>query len=114
EAAVPVRVHPRRAPVSERAETSPPRWLLVSVLSGIVVLVAVVIRYGDVLIPLFGEPERLRAWVDSFGAVGPVVLVVVCAAQVIIAPIPGQVAGFVAGYLYGVILGTAYSMAGLI
>ncbi|MFB6153727.1 MAG: TVP38/TMEM64 family protein [Halodesulfurarchaeum sp.] len=58
------------------------------------------------------DPVALRAWLLEFGLLAPVVFVLLQAAQIIIAPIPGQFLGLVSGYLFGTLLGTAYSLLG--
>jgi uncharacterized membrane protein YdjX (TVP38/TMEM64 family) len=60
----------------------------------------------------FSDPARLRATIGDWGPWGAVALIVLQIAQVLLAPIPGQVLGFVAGYLYGPWLGTLLNMTG--
>lgn len=62
---------------------------------------------------LLSNAETLRRYVAGFGAWAPLVFVVLQAAQVLVAPIPGQVLAVVAGYLFGPWLGTLYNMAGI-
>jgi uncharacterized membrane protein YdjX (TVP38/TMEM64 family) len=62
----------------------------------------------------FSSPERVREWVASFGPWGPLVSIGINAAQVLLAPIPGQFVGLANGYLYGVWPGTLYSCIGLL
>jgi uncharacterized membrane protein YdjX (TVP38/TMEM64 family) len=57
--------------------------------------------------------ERLEAWLAALGAWGPAGIVVAEVAQVLLAPVPGQVVGLAAGYLYGAWAGAALCMAGL-
>ncbi len=57
--------------------------------------------------------KRLRDFILSFGAYSAIVFVVLQAAQVVFAPIPGEVTGFVGGYLYGKVIGVLLSTAGL-
>lgn len=59
------------------------------------------------------DPAELRALVRGFGLLGPVVLVVLQAAQVVVAPVPGQVLAVVSGYLYGPWFGTLYNVIGI-
>ena len=63
---------------------------------------------------LFGNQAAVQEWVASFGPWGPLVSVGLNAAQVLLAPVPGQIIGLINGYLYGVGLGTLYSMLGLL
>lgn len=62
---------------------------------------------------LLADPRELRAFVRGFGAWGPLVLVALQAAQVVIAPVPGQVLAVAAGYLYGAWWGTLYNVVGV-
>lgn len=59
------------------------------------------------------DPEALRAFLEGFGPLAPAAFVGLVAAQVVVAPVPGQVLGFVGGYLFGTVAGTAYSLLGL-
>lgn len=77
-------------------------------------IIVLVVRYWKPLLGLLSEQERLRQWVAGFGWAAPLALILVQAAQVILAPIPGQVVGLVSGYLFGTVWGTVYSMAGVL
>jgi uncharacterized membrane protein YdjX (TVP38/TMEM64 family) len=63
-------------------------------------------------LPDLGDPLAVRDWVLSFGPLAPVAFVLLQAAQVVFAPIPGQVLGFAGGYLFGTLEGTALSLTG--
>lgn len=58
--------------------------------------------------------ERVQRWVARLGPWGPLATIGLNAAQVILAPIPGQFIGVTNGYLYGIAAGTLYSMIGLV
>lgn len=60
------------------------------------------------------DAAPFREWVDGFGLWGPVVFVLVMALSVLFAPIPNAPIFIAAGLAWGSVLGTAYSMAGLI
>ena len=60
----------------------------------------------------FSDPERVERLVEEAGAFGPLVFIGIQVLQVLIAPIPGQVAGLAGGYLFGTIPGIAYTMVG--
>jgi len=64
------------------------------------------------LVPQLSDPLWLRRQILAFGAWAPVAYIGVQAAQVVLAPIPGQVVAFVGGYLFGVVYGTLYSLVG--
>jgi uncharacterized membrane protein YdjX (TVP38/TMEM64 family) len=70
-------------------------------------------RWGGTIWELFRDRAALQAWIASFGAWAPLVSIVLNAAQVIAAPIPGQVVGLANGYLFGVWQGTFYSLLGV-
>jgi uncharacterized membrane protein YdjX (TVP38/TMEM64 family) len=60
----------------------------------------------------YGDLERIKELVDSAGPWGPAVFLVMQVAQVVFAPVPGQVTGFVGGLLFGTYIGTLLSMIG--
>lgn len=61
----------------------------------------------------FFEPKRLKTFVASFGPFAAVMFVIVQSAQVVFAPIPGEVTGFVGGLLFGNVKGLILSTIGL-
>jgi uncharacterized membrane protein YdjX (TVP38/TMEM64 family) len=85
---------------------------------GLVVLVTIIsgslIFWREPIWELFSNQQRFQEWVEGFGPWAPAVSIVLNAAQVLLAPIPGQIVGFANGYLYGTWMGTLYSMIGLI
>ncbi len=83
--------------------------LAVSLLSGIVVLVAI-LGFMGLLAPLyqgmweiFRGKEQLRSYIESWGAWAPVAFVVIQALQVVMAPIPGEFTGAVGGFIFGTV-----------
>ncbi len=93
------------------------RWRLVLAgvaLAGTVALLVAHRESVSGLFGFFGDHARVRAWVEGFGPAAPLALVAITALQVVVAPIPGQVAGLAAGYVFGVTLGTVYTMIGLV
>jgi len=60
----------------------------------------------------FRDVEAVRRFFLGFGVLAPVAFVLVQAAQVVVAPVPGQVLVFVSGYLFGAVLGTGLSLLG--
>lgn len=91
------------------------RWGPVVVLAALVgVIGAVLWIWREPLWEFFGDQERVRAWVQGFGPWGPLASIALNVAQVLLAPLPGQLIGMVNGYLYGLWLGTLYSMLGLL
>jgi len=62
---------------------------------------------------LLYDAEALRSFIQSFGAFGPLVVVLAQVSQVLIAPVPGPVVGAAAGYAFGVFWGTIWGLIGL-
>jgi uncharacterized membrane protein YdjX (TVP38/TMEM64 family) len=62
---------------------------------------------------VFTSGAELREFIAEFGILAPVVLIGLQTAQVVVAPIPGQVLAVVAGYLFGPWWGTLYNMLGI-
>jgi len=87
------------------------RWIAAIVAS--ILLIAVIWKWGVQVLELFRDRAALQAWITSFGTWAPLVSIALNAAQVIAAPIPGQVIGLANGYLFGVWLGTLYSLLGV-
>jgi uncharacterized membrane protein YdjX (TVP38/TMEM64 family) len=63
--------------------------------------------------PRLLESGWVRMRVEAAGPAAPLVFVSLQAAQVVLAPIPGQLLAGVGGYLFGAALGTFYSMVGV-
>jgi uncharacterized membrane protein YdjX (TVP38/TMEM64 family) len=57
--------------------------------------------------------ERLIAFLDSLGPFAFLGFILLQAAQVVVAPIPGEVTGLIGGYIYGPEMGTVLSTIGL-
>ncbi len=57
--------------------------------------------------------EALRRLLEGHGAFAPVTFIFIQAAQVVAAPIPGELTGFLGGYFFGVLWGFVYSEVGL-
>ena len=71
-----------------------------------------------VAIEVYGVPrsfdaEPFRGWVEDRGALGPVVFVLAMAFSVLFAPIPNVPIFAAAGLAWGPVLGTAYSLTGM-
>lgn len=86
------------------------------ILGATLVVLAVVFLGSAVLFSRYGawltDPFALREWIRGYGPFAPLVFVGLQAAQVILAPIPGQVLGLASGFLFGTFWGTVYSLIG--
>jgi uncharacterized membrane protein YdjX (TVP38/TMEM64 family) len=91
------------------------RWRVIAAL--VVAFVAVVGGYF-IASSIWGfsaeiDAEPFRDWVEGWGALGPVVFIFVMAASVLFAPIPNVPVFIAAGLAWGPLLGTVYSLIGL-
>jgi uncharacterized membrane protein YdjX (TVP38/TMEM64 family) len=59
------------------------------------------------------DAEPFQEWVDGWGVFGPIVYILVLAGSVLFAPIPNVPIFIAAGLAWGPVLGTVYSMAGM-
>jgi len=89
------------------------RTILKFVLFLIVMAGAGLIVYNSGLHHLFFDRDRLIEFVRSFRHASAVVFIGIQVAQILVAPIPGEMTGFVGGYLFGGMLGFLYSTIGL-
>lgn len=64
--------------------------------------------------PFMFDAEQLRTQVSQFGVLAPVVIVLIQAVQVVVAPVPGQVVALASGYIFGPVAGSAYSFVGVL
>jgi len=85
--------------------------LVLSGVCAVTVAVAAAVWWLDVR--LF-DPVWVRSRLETLGPVAPVAFVLLQAAQVVVAPIPGQILAGVGGYLFGGWLGLVYSMTGVV
>ena len=83
----------------------------------LMILVAV---YKDILWEEFkafcsfiADRDRVKDFIISFGAMAPLVFIIIQVLQVIFAPLPGEATGFIGGYLFGASQGFLYSSIGL-
>lgn len=88
-------------------------WLILSA-AGVLALLGIMLGawlggLGDVL----GDRTAIEQLVHRLGPWGPVAIVAAEIAQVLAAPVPGQVVGLAAGYLYGTWWGALLCMIGL-
>lgn len=87
------------------------RWIW---LPALVWLALLAWRFGPNLVSLAQDPAALRLFVQELGWQGPLALVLINAAQILVAPLPGYVMQAAAGYLYGAWWGGVYGALGLL
>ncbi len=78
----------------------------------ILALVAVGVIFWQPFYEIASDQGRTQQLIESTGAWGPLVFILLQIVQVVVAPIPGQVTGVVGGYLFGWELGTVYTTIG--
>ena len=77
-------------------------------------LILLTLFFTKVLAPYLQSTEELRAFLNSFGWKGYLILFVLQCLQVTVALIPGEVVELGAGYAYGVIKGSLICLAGIV
>ena len=91
-------------------KTAHKRWLLALIMGALLVVLVI---YWRPLVALLEDLPRLRAWLRDLGPWGPVALIALNAAQIVLAPVPGQLVQAVAGYLFGLWPGAIYGALGM-
>ena len=86
----------------------------IAVLGLLALMVAALIIWHKPLLSLFADTARIQEFVMRFGTWAPLATILLHVAQVLLAPIPGQVIDAANGYLFGAAWGTVYSLAGVI
>lgn len=87
-------------------------WLKLSLLILLITLAAFLYKTG--FVTLFFNKERIVHFLESLGPLSFIGFILLQAAQVVLAPIPGEVTGIIGGYTYGPVLGVVLSTIGLI
>lgn len=82
--------------------------VLLCIIGGITLLF-----YKTGLIHFFLDKHRLTAFINSLGPASFIAFILLQTAQVVAAPIPGEVTGLLGGILYGPVLGVVLSTIGL-
>lgn len=72
-----------------------------------------VVSYETGLIHFFLNKEKMMSLLDSLGPLSFIGFILLQSAQVVAAPIPGEVTGLLGGFLYGPFLGVLLSTIGL-
>lgn len=87
-------------------------WPAVVGVGVLVAVVAALLVFGRPLLPLFSDPATARETIGGLGVWAPVAFIGMQIAQVVIAPLPGQVTGLIGGFLFGPWLGLLYTLIG--
>jgi len=100
---------PRLRRVFTTTESRTKTLVALAAVFAVFALATVVLRTG---VPGITDPVWIRNRVAAYGRFAPVVFILLQAAQVVLAPVPGQLLAFVGGYLFGPVSGAAYSLLG--
>lgn len=76
-------------------------------------IIALTILYAPSITRLVGNPDHFRDFIDSYGALSILVFIGFQVLQVVIAAIPGEFVQIAGGYIFGTVLGTLYSVIGI-
>lgn len=87
-------------------------WPIVIGVVAVAVAIAALLYFGQPLLPLFSDPETARRTIGGLGFWAPFAFMLMQVAQVIIAPLPGQISGLIGGFLFGPWLGLLYTLVG--
>jgi uncharacterized membrane protein YdjX (TVP38/TMEM64 family) len=87
-------------------------FTLVAVFLALVLGYVAAVRFFGLSLNFDAAP--FKEWVDGFGVWGPIIFIAVMAASVLFAPIPNVPIFVAAGLAWGPVVGTLYSMAGLV
>lgn len=87
-------------------------WPIVLAVLGVAAAIALLLWLGRPLLPLFSDPETARDTIGGLGVWAPLAFMGMQIAQVVIAPLPGQITGLIGGLLFGPWLGLLYTLIG--
>ncbi|HFD40364.1 MAG TPA: TVP38/TMEM64 family protein, partial [Anaerolineae bacterium] len=76
-------------------------------------LLAALVLWRQPIYAFIANREPIRAWVEGLGPWGPAAIILLEAAQTLLAPLPGQAIELVSGYLYGPWWGSLLAMIGI-
>lgn len=88
------------------------KWIGIASLLGLLALAGVGLFLFDHSVGSVLDPGTVRDIVEAFGIFAPLAFIALQIAQVVFAPIPGQVLALAGGYVFGPLLGTVYSLIG--
>jgi uncharacterized membrane protein YdjX (TVP38/TMEM64 family) len=78
----------------------------------ILIILAILAVISYLLFSTFNNPEEVRDYVNSFGAFGPLIIILLITIEVIVAPIPGAIVSIGSGAAFGPFYGTIYTYIG--
>jgi uncharacterized membrane protein YdjX (TVP38/TMEM64 family) len=88
--------------------------VIIGVITVTTLVFFLIIPNWDAIIKVFSSTDNFKAWIDSLGFWGPVVFFLLCTAQVIFAPIPGNLTGIAGGAMFGLLGGFLLTYSGIL
>ena len=79
-----------------------------------VLVIMLVLKYLPFILEISVSLGEFRDYIISLGNLGAVVFILFQMLQIVIAPIPGEVIQIAGGYIYGSLLGTIYTISGML
>ena len=73
---------------------------------GIAIVIALTIVFSIPFIKYINDSEKLRNFIDSFGALAPIAFILLSMIQILIPFIPGEPFELLAGYIFGTLKGS--------
>lgn len=90
-------------------------WInLIFIILIVVLIVYLSIMYGPDVTRLVSNPKKFRVFILSYGRISALIFMLFQILQVVIAVIPGEVVQIAGGYIFGTLMGTVYSLVGII
>jgi uncharacterized membrane protein YdjX (TVP38/TMEM64 family) len=87
-------------------------WVRLSILVSILLLTFIIYKTG--WFKIFLNKQSILSFLESLGPLSFLGFIILQAAQVVLAPIPGEVTGLMGGYIYGPFWGVILSTVGLV
>lgn len=78
------------------------------------VLIALTVFLTPVITRIISNPQKFREFLDSYGGLSILLFIAFQILQVVIAAIPGEFVQIAGGYVFGSIMGTVYSVIGIL
>jgi uncharacterized membrane protein YdjX (TVP38/TMEM64 family) len=99
---------------TKNSRSKPPYGLIIKAAVVLSLIGAAAYLYHIGFFDIFFSKNQVLKFLDSLGPYGFIGFVVLQAMQVVMAPIPGEVAGLIGGYTYGMFWGVVLSTIGLV
>lgn len=89
-------------------------WRTAALVFVLLVGAGLAVRFGPDFVAFVSDRAQVQAWLAALGPLGPLAFILMNAAQVVFAPIPGYVVQGVAGYLFGAWWGSLFGIIGML